>query len=610
MSRVNPSGLVASSTQADPVSSPMEPPECSVSFSALLWLWLLLFQTVEPPPPLVQPNEVNNDEGNSKKKRKVGEASTSPATNDAHIEAGDTGNRKPIKPRSWTWKHFTKKGSRANCNWCGASYAADSHKNGTSNLQHHLLHQCLKFPKESLDPTQQTLVLQQLKKEDGNESGSVLTGVHFDAEACRKALARMIVVDELPFKILNFCPIVDHKGFTIGKKIEKCLEEWLIGKVFTVTVDNASSNDVAITYLKNTISDWNSHPLKGEYMHVRCCAHILNLVVQDGLKDYHSSIRKIRNAVNNVRKSSGRLERFKTCIKEARIQEKSIVKLDVSTRWNSTYIMLESALKFQKAFKKLSEKCADFVLMQDGCPNNVDWDNARCFVNFLKIFFDITNKVSGSTFVTSSQYFNEHVMILTTFKGWIELKSSDNLLGKMAEDMKAKYEKYWGDVKKMNMLIFVAVALDPRHKMSYKIFVGQGKTENPTHSSQSNEVELVELKAPEDAFAAEVEMDMDLNDNMQKNEVDLYLMENLEKKSPGFDLLNWWKVNSTKYPILAQMARDILVIPLSTIASESAFSTGVSEADIEELLDELEQLELELAPIPQLNEDVSDYDSD
>ncbi|KAK2388993.1 zinc finger BED domain-containing protein DAYSLEEPER [Trifolium repens] len=135
-------------------------------------------------------------------------------------------------------------------------------------------------------------------------------------------------------------------------------------------------------------------------------------------------------------------------------------------------------------------------------------------------------------------------------------------------------------------------------------------------------------------------LDMDLNDNMQKNEVDLYLMENLEKKSPGFDLLNWWKVNSTKYPILGQMARDILAIPLSTIASESAFSTGgkvlnnyrssltsktvealictqnwcksspVAAEDIEELLEELENLELELAPIPQLNEDVSDNESD
>ncbi|CAL5206894.1 unnamed protein product [Lathyrus oleraceus] len=85
----------------------------------------------------------------------------------------------------------------------------------------------------------------------------------------------------------------------------------------------------------------------------------------------------------------------------------------------------------------------------------------------------------------------------------------------MAENMKAKYENYWGDVKKMNILLFVAVVLDPRHKMqfvrwglnkvyeknvaeslykkteetlykifdSYRIFVGQGQSEVPTHSS-------------------------------------------------------------------------------------------------------------------------------
>ena len=51
-------------------------------------------------------------------------------------------------------------------------------------------------------------------------------------------------------RILNFCQIVNHKGETIGKQIESCLHEWGIESVFTVTVDNASSNDVAISYLK------------------------------------------------------------------------------------------------------------------------------------------------------------------------------------------------------------------------------------------------------------------------------------------------------------------------------------------------------------------------
>jgi hypothetical protein len=33
-------------------------------------------------------------------------------------------------------------------------------------------------------------------------------------------------------------------------------------------------------------------------------------------------------------------------------------------------------------------------------------------------------------------------------------------------------------------------------------------------------------------------------------------------------------MQSPKYPILARIARDLLAIPASTVASESAFSTG------------------------------------
>ncbi|RYQ96007.1 hypothetical protein Ahy_B08g091439 isoform A [Arachis hypogaea] len=66
-----------------------------------------------------------------------------------------------LKNMVQTWKHFKKDENgpkpRVIYKWCGSSYASDSHKNGTSNLKSHLLSQCRKFPKDSLDPTQKTL---------------------------------------------------------------------------------------------------------------------------------------------------------------------------------------------------------------------------------------------------------------------------------------------------------------------------------------------------------------------------------------------------------------------------------------------------------------------
>ena len=38
--------------------------------------------------------------------------------------------------------------------------------------------------------------------------------------------------------------------------------------------------------------------------------------------------------------------------------------------------------------------------------------------------------------------------------------------------------------------------------------------------------------------------------------------------------MRWWKLNSERFPVLSRMARDVLAVPISTVASESAFSTG------------------------------------
>ncbi|KAM3301077.1 hypothetical protein P3S67_015577 [Capsicum chacoense] len=67
-----------------------------------------------------------------------------------------------------------------------------------------------------------------------------------------------------------------------------------------------------------------------------------------------------------------------------------------------------------------------------------------------------------------------------------------------------------------------------------------------------------------------------------KSELDKYLGENQEPvPKPGcesecedFDISNWWKVISPRFTTLSLLARDVLAIPMSSVASKCAFSTG------------------------------------
>ncbi|KAL0406640.1 UNVERIFIED_CONTAM: Zinc finger BED domain-containing protein RICESLEEPER 2 [Sesamum latifolium] len=63
-----------------------------------------------------------------------------------------------------------------------------------------------------------------------------------------------------------------------------------------------------------------------------------------------------------------------------------------------------------------------------------------------------------------------------------------------------------------------------------------------------------------------------------KSDLDIYLEEGLyvckEDSYVDFNALDWWKSNTLKFRTLSNMARDILSIPITTVASESAFSAG------------------------------------
>ncbi|KAI4357416.1 hypothetical protein L6164_001364 [Bauhinia variegata] len=273
-------------------------------------------------------------------------------------------------------------------------------------------------------------------------------------------------------RILNFSQIDNHKGETIGKEIDRCLREWGIENVFTITVDNASSNDVAISYLRRKLKNWNGLVCEGDYMHMRCAAHILNLIVNDGLKDLNPSIVSIRNAIRYVRSSPQRLQKFKQAAHAEKISSGASLCFDVPTRWNSTYTMLEHAIPFQKAFERLEDEDEGYVtwFKDDRQPSSLDWDNARAFVQFLKLFYEVTLALSGSLHVTANCAFDEIQTINELLVKWSE-NEVDCVLGTMACNMRNKFDKYWGKIENINPLIYIGIVLDPRYKLEYVNFI-------------------------------------------------------------------------------------------------------------------------------------------
>ena len=85
-----------------------------------------------------------------------------------------------------------------------------------------------------------------------------------------------------------------HSGENVAERIACVIEEYgLIDKVFSITLDNASSNARAMSTLTHLFAGYlgaNPSPLpvdssKVNYslVHQRCACHIINLIIKSGL---------------------------------------------------------------------------------------------------------------------------------------------------------------------------------------------------------------------------------------------------------------------------------------------------------------------------------------
>jgi hypothetical protein len=138
-------------------------------------------------------------------------------------------------------------------------------------------------------------------------------------------------------RILNFYNVPpSHSSFVIANALRDCFSNWGIeDKIQTIAVDNASTNDYAIKVIKDDFQLKNTMLVGGRLFHVKCCAHIINLLVQSGLAEIKAIIDDARQGIKYIVASESRINVFREIAKMLDLTCKKLI-LDVPTRWNNT----------------------------------------------------------------------------------------------------------------------------------------------------------------------------------------------------------------------------------------------------------------------------------
>jgi hypothetical protein len=402
-------------------------------------------------------------------------------------------------------------------------------------------------------------------------------------------------------RMLNFMMVSSpHSENALSEAISSSLTDWnMKDKLFTITLDNdCSSHDIYSANLRDHLSNKNNLMLKGQLFVVRCYANIINAVAHDVIASIHGVIYNIRESIKFIKASSAREERFAEIALQLEIPSTKTLCLDVTTQWNTTYLMLLAALDYRQAFTTL-ETCDDNY---NESPSAADWKRVEAACNYLKFLYDSAHSIMAAANPTSNLFFHE------AWKLQLELSNAinheDQVFSSIAKEMHERFDKYWKDC---NLVLAIAVVMDPRFKMKlvefsyskiygveaakyvkvvddalhdlYKDYVAQPL---PAKGEANKNAPANNTAAAPSTGDGLLDFDMYLSEiatsQPSKSELEQYLDEALTPRIQDFEIVDWWKLNTIKFPTLSKMARDILAIPMSMVSSGgsifSAATTG------------------------------------
>lgn len=390
--------------------------------------------------------------------------------------------------------------------------------------------------------------------------------------------------------LLDICRVpYPHGGSDIFSALLKVLKTYNIeNRVLSCTHDNSQNANHACQTLKEVFDVQKVGP----FCYIPCAARTLSSIIDDGLRTTKPIISKIRELIKQLNASLDISEdfiQFATAYQEGSWR----FPLDASARWSGTYQMLDVVCKGGKSLDAVIRKyegALDSRLMLNGTEKNV----VNVVHSYLEPFYKTTNNICENEVPSIGLvlFFMDHIS--ETIALCRESRQNPDWLKSAAEDMAKKVSSYNSQV--CNIFIYMTAILDPRIKselipdsLNSESYLEKARSHfirnycTSHYSSLNGGYSAHDAEdGPNVSFAEEIaRKKRRASMSNAPDELTQYLSE---PPAPiQTDVLEWWKVNSTRYPRLSIMARDFLAVQATSVMPEEVFCSKGYEIDKQRL---------------------------
>eukprot|EP00474_Spongospora_subterranea_P005608 CRZ06066.1 hypothetical protein [Spongospora subterranea] len=415
-------------------------------------------------------------------------------------------------------------------------------------------------------------------------------------------------------RLLTFQDTTDHTGAGMAALVKETMVEFdFAARLGCLTMDNASNNDTLVSALSQHLQEISTNgingiPAKWDPIHsrIRCLPHVINLAAQaflkafgdedtllvsdDDVPDVSSSniLKRLRYIVKKLRSSPSQRKQFLGQCELANVERLMLI-LDVRTRWNSTFYMIQRAVKVRCGMQNWLRTDPEIGRAKLGCMQfcQDEWERLERVSCLLEMFENASKLMSGEKYPTLSFVMPIFIELFTFIERQVQIPLDDPMLGPLnaAHAVLAKYYSFTDD----SHYYLLAVLLDPRFKTKYlkrkgfdidypglieqtvvllkDLVKAIQRSKETGEETLSNNVMSDNTTLFTDMFAhcfAEAQGHM--------NEVDTYL--SLHCEDPNVDPVYYWKAHSMQFPLLSIVAKNVLSIPGSSVAVERIFNCG------------------------------------